>query len=68
MKRSKQSSFMPNGFVFPGGAIEKCDSSVDWVDLYKAFGESTERMDELTSVKGPRPLIFQRKQDEAIPR
>lgn len=68
MKRSKQTSFMPNGYVFPGGVIEKSDNSTDWMELYKTFGETSDRLDEITSIKGQRPLIFQRKEDDAIPR
>lgn len=59
---------MPNGFVFPGGVIEKSDNSTDWMELYKTFGETSDRIDEITSIKGQRPFIFQRKEDDAIPR
>lgn len=68
MKRSKQTSFMPNGFVFPGGVAEKSDDSIAWIELYKSLGETSERMDELTAVKGQRPFLFQRKEEHAIPR
>lgn len=68
MKRSKQTAFMPNSFVFPGGVVEKCDDSVDWIELYKTLGETTERMNELTSADGKRPLIFQKKENSAIAR
>ncbi|XP_037051313.1 nucleoside diphosphate-linked moiety X motif 19-like [Bradysia coprophila] len=68
MKRSKQSSFMPNGFVFPGGAVDKSDDSVDWVELYKSFGVTNERIKEISSVKGQRPFIFLKKEEHAIPR
>lgn len=68
MKRSKQTSFMPNGFVFPGGVVEKSDEIVDWMELYKTFGETNDRMDEITSVQGQRPFILQRKDEDAISR
>lgn len=59
---------MPNGFVFPGGVVEKSDNAVDWMELFRTFGEISERMDEITAVKGQRPFIFQKKEDDAIPR
>lgn len=68
MKRSKQSSFMPNGFVFPGGAVEKTDDSTDWTELYKSFGVTNDRINEITVVQGPRPSILQQKEEHAIPR
>lgn len=68
MKRSKKTSFMPNGFVFPGGVVEKSDDSIDWIELYKKFGETDEKFAEITSVKGQRPFILQRKEEHAIPR
>lgn len=68
MKRSKQTSFMPNGFVFPGGVTEKSDDSIAWIELYRSLGESSERIEEISSVKGQRPFIFRRKEEHAIPR
>lgn len=38
------------------------------MELYKTFGEGSERMKEITTVKGERPFIFQRKDEDAIPR
>lgn len=68
MKRSKQTSFMPNSFVFPGGVSEKSDDSSDWVEFYKTLGVTREKFTEITSVKGQRPFIFRKKEEHAIPR
>ena len=35
MKRTKNASFMPNSYVFPGGTISKADSSELWMTKYK---------------------------------
>ncbi len=59
---------MPNGFVFPGGVIEKSDDNIEWLQLYKTLGETSEKLDEITSVKGVRPFIFRKKEDDVIPR
>lgn len=66
MKRSKATKFMPNGYVFPGGVSEKTDESTEWMELYKSLG--VEQFTEITSVKGLRPFIFQKKEVHAIPR
>lgn len=68
MKRSRQTSFMPNSFVFPGGVCEKNDDSSDWIELYKTLGVPNEKFNEITSVEGQRPFIFQKKDEYSIPR
>ncbi|KAK2854310.1 hypothetical protein Q5P01_006971 [Channa striata] len=59
LKRSGKSDFMPNAYVFPGGAVDPADFSSEWLDVFQAvrncpnFG--------LTRVKQPpetRPPIF----------
>lgn len=68
MKRSKQTSFMPNSFVFPGGVIEKTDDSSDWIQLYKQLAVASDKFKDITSVKGPRPFLFQNKEEHTISR
>jgi len=68
MKRSKETSFMPNSFVFPGGVSEKSDDSNDWIELYKNLGLTSETFHEVTSVKGERPFIFRKSEEHALPR
>ncbi|XP_023719111.1 nucleoside diphosphate-linked moiety X motif 19 isoform X2 [Cryptotermes secundus] len=38
LKRSSKSSFMPNGYVFPGGNVDVADSSTEWRDLFDEYG------------------------------
>lgn len=35
LKRSQKSGFMPNAFVFPGGAVDVSDFSNDWIKLFQ---------------------------------
>ncbi|XP_015233707.1 PREDICTED: nucleoside diphosphate-linked moiety X motif 19 [Cyprinodon variegatus] len=59
LKRSAQSTFMPNAYVFPGGKLDSSDFSSDWLDVFKSFLNSPGF--GLRSVKQPaesRPPIF----------
>nr|CAB3264492.1 nucleoside diphosphate-linked moiety X motif 19, mitochondrial-like [Phallusia mammillata] len=37
LKRSSNSSFYPNNYVFPGGRIDKADSSEKWLDVFNSI-------------------------------
>lgn len=55
---------MPCSLVFPGGVIEKGDSSRDWLALYESLGVSSSSLKRVTHVSGERPPIFQYKPSE----
>lgn len=38
LKRSGKSSFMPNGYVFPGGTVDAVDASNKWLSLFEKCG------------------------------
>lgn len=62
MKRSAKAKFMPNGIVFPGGAIEKCDSEPSWLSLFASMGCNESHFKAIASDQkaGSRPFIFDR--------
>lgn len=37
LKRSRNSGFMPNAYVFPGGLVDASDFSSEWQELFKPF-------------------------------
>ncbi|KAL4642172.1 nucleoside diphosphate-linked moiety X motif 19-like isoform X1 [Arapaima gigas] len=37
LKRSADSGFMPNAYVFPGGLVDSSDFSAAWLDVFKSF-------------------------------
>lgn len=37
LKRSGKSKFMPNAYVFPGGAVDPSDFSSEWLDVFGSF-------------------------------
>lgn len=39
LQRSGKSGFMPNAYVFPGGAVDSSDFSSEWVDIFQQFGD-----------------------------
>lgn len=52
---------MPCSLVFPGGVIEKGDSSRNWLALYESLGVPFNALTKVTQVNGERPPIFQYK-------
>ncbi|GAB0095943.1 Nucleoside diphosphate-linked moiety X motif 19 [Sergentomyia squamirostris] len=68
LKRSSTASFMPNGIVFPGGALEESDSSLEWLTLYRDMGISDSRIAQLSQIEGPRSFIFQRERPTDVAR
>uniref|UniRef100_A0A6M2DQE4 Putative nucleoside diphosphate-linked moiety x motif 19 n=1 Tax=Xenopsylla cheopis TaxID=163159 RepID=A0A6M2DQE4_XENCH len=61
LKRTAKSRFMPCSLVFPGGVIEKGDSSRNWLALYESLGVPFNALTKVTQVNGERPPIFQYK-------
>lgn len=60
MKRSAKAKFMPNGIVFPGGAIEKCDAEPSWLSLYRSMGINETHFKAIASDQKCRPFIYDR--------
>ena len=58
MKRSRQSSFMPNGIVFPGGTVSAADSSTEWTKIFDKAGSNVREFKYLHP-KAHRPEIYQ---------
>nr|XP_020445699.1 nucleoside diphosphate-linked moiety X motif 19 [Monopterus albus] len=59
LKRSGESGFMPNAYVFPGGTTESSDFSSEWLDIFESFRNFPNF--GLRSVKQPaetRPPIY----------
>lgn len=57
LRRSQRSGFMPGTYVFPGGNIDKSDSSPDWLKLYERFGFKIDAFNKLNPQVN-RPNIF----------
>jgi nucleoside diphosphate-linked moiety X motif protein 19 len=51
LKRSAESSFMPNAFVFPGGVFETDDESTEWLKLYDQFNTKYGKNQKFSSSK-----------------
>ncbi|KAG8230802.1 hypothetical protein J437_LFUL010581 [Ladona fulva] len=43
VKRAAKSSFMPNGYVFPGGLCHEADASKEWLELYNTINVGPSR-------------------------
>lgn len=57
IQRSIESGFMPDTSVFPGGTISEFDHSGEWLELYRNFGFSEDKMWTLQNdhkIKTPR--------------
>ena len=57
MKRSSQSSFMPNGIVFPGGTVSPADSSAEWTKIFERAGTNV-RQFKYMHPNAHRPEIY----------
>ncbi|XP_063225100.1 acyl-coenzyme A diphosphatase NUDT19-like [Bacillus rossius redtenbacheri] len=59
IKRSNNSSFMPETFVFPGGHTEDSDACLEWLDLYSECGVNIRKLTELNNEikSGPRDIF-----------
>ncbi|PSN45583.1 Nucleoside diphosphate-linked moiety X motif 19 [Blattella germanica] len=68
LKRSSQSSFMPDSYVFPGGNVDTADSSKAWLDLFGQFGVQNSLFESLAPVrKEPNKInIFDRSDDQIL--
>ncbi|RVE74726.1 hypothetical protein OJAV_G00024730 [Oryzias javanicus] len=59
LKRSAKSGFMPNAYVFPGGALDSSDFSSDWLDVFSSFSNSPNfGLRESKQLVETRPAIF----------
>ncbi|RZC36558.1 hypothetical protein BDFB_000473 [Asbolus verrucosus] len=67
LKRSSKSQFMPEMYVFPGGNVEKNDSSSQWLKLYEKFGFGKESFDELKPTENM-PKILQDDGENELPK
>lgn len=65
LKRTSQLKFMPNSYVFPGGAVSSSDSDEKWMNHF-----TKKEVRALTPSKSsvPRPPLFETPKDELIPR
>lgn len=68
VKRNNKSSVLPNAAVFPGGVIDKADTSRDWLKLYEKFGLKYELFDVLNPNEVNRPSIFTTNDPNEIPK
>lgn len=59
---------MPNSIVFPGGAFDKQDENPQWNEVFPRMGVSSERLQNLTKVAGPRPFIFENDSPKVLDR
>lgn len=67
LKRSDKSSFMPKGFVFPGGMVEKFDSNSKWLELFAKYGFSESSLQSFAP-DTDLPPIFTKKPDDGVAR
>ncbi|XP_055548179.1 acyl-coenzyme A diphosphatase NUDT19-like [Wyeomyia smithii] len=69
-KRTEKTSFMPNSIVFPGGAVDKQDESLQWNGLFARLGGKShlEQLENLTKIEGPRPFIFENSSSDTLDR
>ncbi|XP_072278523.1 acyl-coenzyme A diphosphatase NUDT19 [Pyxicephalus adspersus] len=71
LKRSQKSGFMPNAFVFPGGAVDASDFSNDWIKVFERhtnkpnFGLGVVR--QPSSTRSPMFVTDRRKFGSLIP-
>lgn len=68
LKRSSKSTFMPNMYVFPGGAAVNCDFSAKWLSVFQKLGAEIQqalfmRLSEGSSSAAP---MFSRERDPAF--
>ncbi|XP_076757181.1 acyl-coenzyme A diphosphatase NUDT19 [Xylocopa sonorina] len=67
LKRHQNSKFMPNAYVFPGGAIDPSDADLKWHSLFFSFGFNENSFKSLSPNTSARPSIFKSKANE-LPR
>ncbi|KAF7991710.1 hypothetical protein HCN44_010511 [Aphidius gifuensis] len=68
LKRHKNSSFMPEHYVFPGGVIEQSDADLKWSSLYSKFGFDSNSFTSLLPKTNTRPYIFNKSRSNELPR
>lgn len=65
MKRSEKTSFLANNISYPGGAIEKQDESMEWLEHFKKFGVTERHLDRLKLPKEmQKAFIFRDREEE----
>ncbi|XP_077988479.1 acyl-coenzyme A diphosphatase NUDT19-like [Glandiceps talaboti] len=57
LKRHSKSSFFPDRYVYPGGALDNADLSTEWLQLFKQAG-TPDALKALQDIDGKRPPIF----------
>lgn len=57
LKRSSNSSFMPDVHVFPGGTVEKADSVQDWMHLFESCGINKNKFDVFNKSTNKAPIF-----------
>ncbi|KAK3852148.1 hypothetical protein Pcinc_041253 [Petrolisthes cinctipes] len=65
LKRSTKNSFLPNMYVFPGGAVESSDFSSAWLDVFNKCGYSESKLKEIRT-DAPPPRLYKDKPDHFI--
>lgn len=59
LKRSGNSGFMPNAYVFPGGLVDSSDFSSEWQEVFKSFTKAPNfGIGVAKQPPGTRPPIF----------
>ncbi|XP_026070976.1 nucleoside diphosphate-linked moiety X motif 19-like [Carassius auratus] len=59
LKRSGNSGFMPNAYVFPGGLVDSSDFSSEWQEVFKSFTKKPNfGIGVAKQPPGTRPPIF----------
>uniref|UniRef100_A0A182K435 Nudix hydrolase domain-containing protein n=1 Tax=Anopheles christyi TaxID=43041 RepID=A0A182K435_9DIPT len=67
-KRTENTSFLPNHVVFPGGSFDPQDDSSDWLRFFSRQTLTSEALQTVTTVSGPRPYIFRRMDGDQLDR
>lgn len=68
LKRHKDSSFMPEHYVFPGGVIEQSDADLKWNNLYLKFGFDNNSFKSLLPNTNTRPHVFNKLRNNELSR
>ncbi|XP_033120239.1 nucleoside diphosphate-linked moiety X motif 19-like [Anneissia japonica] len=68
LQRAQSSTFFAGAEVFPGGAVDDADFSLDWVELFKEAGiNSIVDFGKMLTIQGERPLVFTEKRETSSP-
>ncbi|XP_022185782.2 nucleoside diphosphate-linked moiety X motif 19 isoform X1 [Nilaparvata lugens] len=67
LKKSRESPFTPGAYVFPGGKMNRSDSSIEWSNIFSEFGFSVNKLCSLMKNESTGLPIFE-STSESLPR